>query len=189
MMWESANRSPLSSFSKLFIGLFLYTSLIFLFLLFIPSSLISSFRYFLFLFLKCRPPLWSSGQSFWLQIQRSWVRVLALPNFLKSSGSGTGSTLENREYSYGGPLCWPRDTLYPQKLALTSPTCSDRSVGIVRLRTKTTECSWNTCWLHVIRSSGHLHLFHIDPVTTANLVTVTVISFDCLWVIFINWKQ
>ena len=37
-------------------------------------------------------PLWSSGQSFWLQIQRSRVRSTALPDFLSSSGSGTGST-------------------------------------------------------------------------------------------------
>ena len=34
--------------------------------------------------------LWSSGQSFWLQ--RSRVRFPALPDFLSSSGSGTGST-------------------------------------------------------------------------------------------------
>ena len=39
-----------------------------------------------------RPPLWSSGQSFWLQIQRSRVRFPALPDFLSSSGSGMGST-------------------------------------------------------------------------------------------------
>jgi hypothetical protein len=39
-----------------------------------------------------RPPLWSSGQSFWLQIQRSRVRFPALSCFLSSSGSGTGST-------------------------------------------------------------------------------------------------
>ena len=37
-------------------------------------------------------PLWSSGQSFWLQIQRSRVRFPALPDFLSSSGSGKGST-------------------------------------------------------------------------------------------------
>jgi hypothetical protein len=30
---------------------------------------------------------------------------------------------------------WPRDNLYPQKLALTSPKSGGRSVGIVRLRT------------------------------------------------------
>jgi hypothetical protein len=39
-----------------------------------------------------RPPLWSSGQSFWLQIQRSRVGFPALPDFLRSSGFGTGST-------------------------------------------------------------------------------------------------
>ena len=39
-----------------------------------------------------RPPLWSSGQSFWLQIERSRVRFPALPDFLSGSGSGTGYT-------------------------------------------------------------------------------------------------
>ena len=39
-----------------------------------------------------RPPLWSSGESFWLQVQRFRVRSPALPDFLSSSGSGTGST-------------------------------------------------------------------------------------------------
>jgi hypothetical protein len=38
------------------------------------------------------PPLRSSGQSFWLRIKRSRVRFPALPDFLSSSGSGTGST-------------------------------------------------------------------------------------------------
>jgi hypothetical protein len=38
------------------------------------------------------PPLWSSGQTSWLLTQRSRVRFPALPNFLSSSGSGTGST-------------------------------------------------------------------------------------------------
>jgi hypothetical protein len=39
------------------------------------------------------------------------------------------------------PLRWPRDTLYPQKLALTSLTRGGRSVGIVCLRIKATEFS------------------------------------------------
>jgi hypothetical protein len=43
-------------------------------------------------------PLWSSGQCSWLQIQRSRLRVPALPDFLRSSGSGTGST-QPREYN------------------------------------------------------------------------------------------
>jgi hypothetical protein len=34
----------------------------------------------------------ASGQRFWLQIQRSRVRFPALSDFLRSSGSGTGST-------------------------------------------------------------------------------------------------
>jgi hypothetical protein len=38
------------------------------------------------------PPLWSSGQSTWRLTQRSRVRLPALPNFLSSSGSGTGYT-------------------------------------------------------------------------------------------------
>jgi hypothetical protein len=50
----------------------------------------------------------------------------------KSRGSGQ----ENRINDRGDPLGWPRDTLYPQKLALTSPTSGGRSVGIVRLWTK-----------------------------------------------------
>jgi hypothetical protein len=50
----------------------------------------------------------------------------------------SGSGLENREYR-GDPLRWPRDTLYPQKLALTTTTSGGRSVGIIHLQTKTTE--------------------------------------------------
>jgi hypothetical protein len=44
-----------------------------------------------------RPPLWSSS---WLQIQKSRVRFLALPDFLRSSVSGTGST-QPREDNWG----------------------------------------------------------------------------------------
>jgi archaellum component FlaF (FlaF/FlaG flagellin family) len=39
-----------------------------------------------------RPPLWSSGQSFWLHIQRFRVRFPTLQDFLKSMGSGTRFT-------------------------------------------------------------------------------------------------
>jgi hypothetical protein len=34
----------------------------------------------------------TSGQTSWLQAQRSRVRFPALPDFLSSSGFGTGST-------------------------------------------------------------------------------------------------
>jgi hypothetical protein len=39
-----------------------------------------------------RPLLWSSGHSSWLQTPKSRVRFPALPDFLNSCGSGTGST-------------------------------------------------------------------------------------------------
>jgi hypothetical protein len=86
-----------------------------------------------------------------------WVRFPALPDFLRSSGSGTASTqpreynwgatwlkssgscLENREYGRRGPSRWPRGTLYPQKLALTLPTSCRLSVSIVLARTQATE--------------------------------------------------
>jgi hypothetical protein len=114
------------------------------------------------------PPLWSSGQSSWLQIQRSgfdslphqifWVVVglergpLSLVSTIeellgrKSSNSGLG----NREYGHRDPSDWPRGTLYTQKLALTSSTSGGRSAGIVRSPTQamelvfimTQECSY-----------------------------------------------
>jgi hypothetical protein len=47
--------------------------------------------------------------------------------------------LENREYGHRDPLCWPRNIPYLPKLALTSPTSSGRSVGIVLSQTQATE--------------------------------------------------
>jgi hypothetical protein len=42
------------------------------------------------------------------------------------------SAVSDLEYGRRDPLRWPRGTIYPQKLALTSPISSDCSVGIVR---------------------------------------------------------
>jgi hypothetical protein len=48
--------------------------------------------------------------------------------------------LENRDLTAVGIRCADHVTpLYPQRLALTSPTGGGRSVGIVRPRTKATE--------------------------------------------------
>jgi hypothetical protein len=86
------------------------------------------------------------------------VRLPALPDFLRSSGSGTGplslmstteellgrkssgSGLENRDYCRRGSAALT--TVHPsirKKLALTSPTSGSHLVGIVRSRTKATE--------------------------------------------------
>jgi hypothetical protein len=72
----------------------------------------------------------------------------------RSSGSGTGPIsflgtteevlgrtssglgLQDRDYGRRDPLCRPQNILYTQKLAVTSPTSGDRSVGIVRSQTK-----------------------------------------------------
>jgi hypothetical protein len=51
----------------------------------------------------------------------------------------SGSCLENLEYGRRDPSRWPRGTLYPKKVAITSPTSGGRSVGIVRWRTQTME--------------------------------------------------
>jgi hypothetical protein len=48
------------------------------------------------------------------------------------------SGLENRDYGRKGSADHATP-LYPQKLALTSPTSGDRSIGIVRSRTEATE--------------------------------------------------
>jgi hypothetical protein len=79
-------------------------------------------------------------QTFWevVGLERGRLSLVRITEELLGRNS-SGSGLENREYGRGDPLRWTRDTLYPQKLALTSPTSSGRSVGIVRLRTKATE--------------------------------------------------
>jgi hypothetical protein len=59
-----------------------------------------------------------------------------LRSCLKEKSCGSG--LENRKYRRRDTSRRPRDTLYPQKLALTSPTSGGRSVCI-RSRTLATE--------------------------------------------------
>jgi hypothetical protein len=105
-----------------------------------------------------RPPLWSSGYSSWLQIQRSGFDSRRYQTFWEVVGmergpvslvstveellnrKSSGSGLKIREYGLRDPSRWPRDTLYPQNLALTSPTRGSRSVIIINSRTKAKEC-------------------------------------------------
>jgi hypothetical protein len=69
----------------------------------------------------------------------------------------SGSCLENRDYGRRDPSRWPRGTLYPQKLTLTSPTSCGRSIGIVHSRTQATEFSFY--YLHTRNS--FLKLCHV----------------------------
>jgi hypothetical protein len=69
-------------------------------------------------------------------VRRTWVRFQVLASyFLVFHSSGLG----NREYGRRDPSRWQRGTLYPQKLALTSPTSGGRSVGIILSWTQTME--------------------------------------------------
>jgi hypothetical protein len=79
-------------------------------------------------------------QIFWevVGLERSPLSLVSTTEELLGRNS-SGSGLETQEYGRGDPLRWPRDTLYQQKLALTSPTSGGRSTGIVHLRTKATE--------------------------------------------------
>jgi hypothetical protein len=76
--------------------------------------------------------------------------VSTIEELLGRNTSGFG--LENLEYGHADPLLRPHGTLYPQKLALTSPASSGCSVGIVRSRTKASEF---VCLL--VHFSSHLH--------------------------------
>jgi hypothetical protein len=81
-------------------------------------------------------------QIFWevVDLERGPLSLVSTRTIEELFGrNSSGSGLEDREYGRGDWLRWPRDTLYPQNLALNSPTSDGRLVGIVRLQSKTTE--------------------------------------------------
>jgi hypothetical protein len=98
---------------------------------------------------ESRPPLWSSGHSSWLHIQRSGFDSWRYQIFWEVAGlergplsllstieellerKSSGSGLESREYGRRDPSHWQNGTLYPQKLALTSLADSDHRVFLV----------------------------------------------------------
>jgi hypothetical protein len=88
-------------------------------------------------FTFCRPPLWSSGQSSWLQIQRSQVRFPALPVGLEQGtlslvstieellGSGSGLEMENMALV----MCCADHTAPSNRKVGTNFTDKRRSLG------------------------------------------------------------
>jgi len=71
----------------------------------------------------------------------------------------SGSRSRKQRLTAVGTRCADRVTpLYPQKLALASPTGDGRSVGIVRVRTKATEFSSDT--------DLRVHIVHVLPTAT-----------------------
>jgi hypothetical protein len=122
------------------------------------------------------PPLWFSGQSSWLQIQRrgfdslsyqifwevvflergSLSLVSTIEELLERKCSGSG--LEIRKYSPRNPSRWPRAPSICKQLALTSPTRGCFSVGIVRSRTQATEffLIWKYIWSKWIFEQNYL---------------------------------
>jgi hypothetical protein len=125
-----------------------------------PSLLVSQVNSFMVFLMQIfiNFSLWSSGQSSWLQIQRSRVRFLVPPIFwevvalergplnlvditeelLEWQSSGSGS--RKLRLTAMGICCTDHVTpLCPQKLAPTSPTSSGRSFSIVCLWTKAME--------------------------------------------------
>jgi hypothetical protein len=69
-------------------------------------------------------------QIFWVVVglERGLLSLMSTTEKLLGRNS-SGSGLENQEYGHRDSSRWPRDTIYPQKLALTSPTGSRCSVG------------------------------------------------------------
>jgi hypothetical protein len=117
-----------------------------------------------------RPPLWSSGQSSWLQIQRSrfdsqcyhiFWEVVGLERGPLSLVSTTeellgrksiGSCLENQDCSSRDLPRWPCNTLYLWKLALTSTSSGSHSIGTVHSQTKATEFVHFVFWRFEVES-------------------------------------
>jgi hypothetical protein len=87
---------------------------------------------------KClRPPLWSSGQGSWLEIQRSGFReVVGMErgplSLVSKIEDLLGRKQRLRSRKARDPSRSPRGTIHPQKLALTLSTSGGSSVGIVR---------------------------------------------------------
>jgi hypothetical protein len=95
----------------------------------------TALKFHLFSWLSCTMPLWVFvGISFTICYNLSFQFNNGGPLSLVST---TEELLEIWEYGRRDPSGWPRGTLYPQKLALTSSTGGGCSVSMVRSWTQT----------------------------------------------------
>jgi hypothetical protein len=80
-------------------------------------------------------------------MERGPLSLVSITELLEWKSSGSGST-NLRVTAVGIRRADHTTSVYPQKLALTSPTCGGRSVGVVLLRTKATKFSfWVYHWI------------------------------------------
>jgi hypothetical protein len=89
---------------------------------------------------------------------------LSLVMIIELVQGNSGSGLENKLTTVGESLRWPRDTLYPLKLVLTSPTRGGRSVGIVRA------CGLKPrslfCFYYYYTQTLLVKITHLNPVSS-----------------------
>jgi len=83
----------------------------------------------------------------------------------------SGSRSRKQRLTAVGTHCADHVTpLYPQKLALTSPTGGGRSVGIVRVRTKATEFSFMYSFISLhVGDLHHSYIISIRPALSTEL--------------------
>jgi hypothetical protein len=90
-------------------------------------------------------------QIFWevVGLERGPLSLVStIEELLRRNCSVSGH--KNREYGRRDPSRWPRDTLFTQKLTLTSPTNGVRLIGVARSRTGLTYVyTWDAMWSDV----------------------------------------
>jgi hypothetical protein len=115
---------------------------------FVENVSISS-KYFVF----------SLAFSLGMMLARNFIYLIKLVYHLSNNHKSIRSR-KSRIRPWGS-VAPPRETLYRQKLALTSPTSGGLSVGIVRSRTKATEFLFHKTIIPDITTNGALFRTYI----------------------------